>query len=45
MMVYGELGAIPLDVDIKSRMLTFWQDYVLVKSTRSLIRSTLYYIH
>ena len=24
MMVYGELGAIPLDVDIKSRMLTFW---------------------
>ena len=23
MMVYGELGAIPLDVDIKSRMLTF----------------------
>ena len=24
MMGYGELGAIPLDVDIKSRMLTFW---------------------
>ena len=24
MMVYGEMGAIPLDVDIKSRMLTFW---------------------
>ena len=24
MIVYGELGAIPLDVDIKSRMLTFW---------------------
>ena len=24
MMVYGELAAIPLDVDIKSRMLTFW---------------------
>ena len=24
MMVYGELGATPLDVDIKSRMLTFW---------------------
>ena len=24
MMAYGELGAIPLDVDIKSRMLTFW---------------------
>ena len=24
MMVYGESGAIPLDVDIKSRMLTFW---------------------
>ena len=24
MMVYGELGAIPLEVDIKSRMLTFW---------------------
>ena len=24
MMVYGELGAIPLDVDIKSRVLTFW---------------------
>ena len=24
MMVYGELGAITLDVDIKSRMLTFW---------------------
>ena len=23
MVVYGELGAIPLDVDIKSRMLTF----------------------
>ena len=23
-MVYGELGAIPLDVDIESRMLTFW---------------------
>ena len=37
--------AIPLDVDIKSRMLTFWQDYVLVINTRSLIRSTLYYIH
>ena len=37
MMVYGEWGAIPLDVDTKSRMLTFW--------ARSLIRSTLYYIH
>ena len=24
MMVYGELGATPLDIDIKSRMLTFW---------------------
>ena len=24
MMVYGELGATPLNVDIKSRMLTFW---------------------
>ena len=24
MMVYGELGAIPLDVDVKSRILTFW---------------------
>ena len=24
MVVYGDLGAIPLDVDIKSRMLTFW---------------------
>ena len=24
MMVYGELGAVPLDVDIKLRMLTYW---------------------
>ena len=24
MMVYGELGATPLDVDIKSRLLTYW---------------------
>ena len=24
MMVYGELGATPLDIDIKSCMLTFW---------------------
>ena len=24
MMVYGELGATPLDIDIKSRMLIFW---------------------
>ena len=24
MMVYGELGGTPLDIDIKSRMLTFW---------------------
>ena len=24
MMVYGELGATPLDIDIKSRMLAFW---------------------
>ena len=39
MMVYGELGAIPLVLE------HFGQDYVLVKNTRSLIRSTLYYIH
>ena len=24
MMVYGELGVVPLDVDIKLRMLTYW---------------------
>ena len=24
MMVYGELGVFPLDVDIKLRMLTYW---------------------
>ena len=24
LMVYGELGATPLDIDIKSFMLTFW---------------------
>ena len=24
MMAYGEPGAVPLDVDIKSRMLTYW---------------------
>ena len=43
MMVYGEIGAIPLDVDIKSRMLTFWVR--LCSGERYLIRSTLYYIH
>ena len=37
MMVYGELGAVPLDVDIKSRMLTSWERLCLFDNTRSLI--------
>ena len=41
MMVYGELGAIPLDVDIRSRMITFWARLCSGENTRS----TLYYIH
>ena len=40
MMVYGELGAIPLDVDIKSRMLTFWAQ--LCSGHKHKISNTIY---
>ena len=42
MMVYGELGAIPLDVDIKSRMLTFWPR--LCTGEKHKISNTIYYL-
>ena len=40
MMVYGELGATPLDIDIKSRMLTFWAR--LCSRDKHKISSTIY---
>ena len=40
MMVYGESGAIPLDVDIKSRMLTFWA--ILCSGEKHNISNTIY---
>ena len=42
MMVYGELGAIPLDVDIKSRMLTFWAR--LCSGEKHKISNTIYFL-
>ena len=45
MMVYGELGAVPLDVDIKLRMLTYWTRLCL--GDKHNISNTIinYYIH
>ena len=40
MMVYGELGAVPLDFDIKLRMLTYWARLCLGKKHK--ISNTIY---
>ena len=42
MMLYGELGAIPLDVNIKSRMLTFWAR--LCSGEKHKISNTIYFL-
>ena len=44
MMVYGELGATPLDVDIRSRMLTYWARLCLGDESKfsSMVYSLLY---
>ena len=42
MMVYGELGAIPLDIVIKSRMLTFWAR--LCTGEKHKISNRIYYL-
>ena len=40
MMIFEELGVTLVDVDIKSRMLTFWARYVQETNTISIIEST-----
>ena len=45
MMVYRELGAVPLDVDIKSHVLTYFARLCLEDNTIYLVPFIHYYIH